>query len=31
MKTSKVREAVSEFCRTGARPDCVAWQPARWY
>ncbi|SFS96037.1 Imm1 family immunity protein [Saccharopolyspora flava] len=26
-----VRQAMSEFCRTGVRPECVRWQPARWY
>ncbi|MBB5156413.1 Imm1 family immunity protein [Saccharopolyspora phatthalungensis] len=27
----KVREAVTEYCRTGARPTCVQWQPGEWY
>ncbi|PKW14143.1 Imm1 family immunity protein [Saccharopolyspora spinosa] len=27
----KVREAVAEYCRTGARPMCVQWQPGEWY
>ncbi|GAA0518375.1 hypothetical protein GCM10011581_22780 [Saccharopolyspora subtropica] len=26
----KVREAVAEYCRTGARPTCVQWQPGEW-
>ncbi|QIZ34238.1 Imm1 family immunity protein [Saccharopolyspora sp. ASAGF58] len=26
----QVREAVAEYCRTGARPTCVQWQPGKW-
>ncbi|WP_433870855.1 Imm1 family immunity protein [Saccharopolyspora sp. CA-218241] len=26
----QVRDAVAEFCRTGARPTCVRWQPGEW-
>ncbi|QIZ36588.1 Imm1 family immunity protein [Saccharopolyspora sp. ASAGF58] len=27
----RVREAIAEYCRTGARPTCVQWQPGEWY
>ncbi|WP_433870858.1 Imm1 family immunity protein [Saccharopolyspora sp. CA-218241] len=27
----QVRDAVAEFCRTGARPTCVRWQPGEWF
>lgn len=26
----ELRGALDEFTRTGARPECVQWQPARW-
>ncbi|MCI2424285.1 Imm1 family immunity protein [Saccharopolyspora sp. K220] len=26
----RVRQAVGEFWRTGARPTCVRWQPGQW-
>ncbi|SFT93010.1 Immunity protein Imm1 [Actinopolyspora lacussalsi subsp. righensis] len=27
----QVREAITEYCRTGQRPSCVQWQPGQWY
>ncbi|GAA4864213.1 hypothetical protein GCM10023222_16080 [Saccharopolyspora cebuensis] len=27
----QVRGAIAEFCRTGARPTCVRWQPGEWF
>ncbi|SFT66599.1 Immunity protein Imm1 [Actinopolyspora lacussalsi subsp. righensis] len=26
-----VRAAVTEYGRTGTRPECVRWQPGQWY
>ncbi|WP_433871003.1 Imm1 family immunity protein [Saccharopolyspora sp. CA-218241] len=28
---ARVREAIAEYCRTGARPTCVQWQDGYWY
>ncbi|SDP17478.1 Immunity protein Imm1 [Actinopolyspora xinjiangensis] len=27
----QVREAITEYCRTGQRPTRVEWQPGQWY
>ncbi|SDK65630.1 Immunity protein Imm1 [Actinopolyspora mzabensis] len=27
----QAREAITEYCRTGTRPESVRWQPGQWY
>ncbi|WP_425427657.1 Imm1 family immunity protein [Actinopolyspora lacussalsi] len=27
----QAREAITEYCRTGQRPESVRWQPGYWY
>lgn len=27
----QAREAITEYCRTGKRPESVRWQPGQWY
>ncbi|MCI2417612.1 Imm1 family immunity protein [Saccharopolyspora sp. K220] len=31
MPLGQVRAAVAEFCRTGARPTYIEWQPGQYY